>query len=146
MPLFTRAEMNLHISQSGKNIDRKSEHHSVPTSMKKAKTFLEDEYLQEILATSDDEHFYFKCLCHHSFRKNDLPHQLKVALCLLTGSVKHASCSCVAGKVGFCNHVLGLMIKLCKLSLYDCKDIRELNNDDDMNPTVACTSTLQLYA
>ena len=40
MPLFTKAEMDLHVSQSGKNIDQSKQSHSVPTSMKKAKTFV----------------------------------------------------------------------------------------------------------
>jgi hypothetical protein len=138
MPLFTRAEMNLHVSQSGKNIASVSKNHSVPTSMRKAKTFLEDEYLKDVLAASDNNYFYFKAFCYHSYRKNDDPHNLKLGLCLLTGNVQHAFCSCVAGSVGFCNHILGLMMKLCKLSLYDCKDIKELNHEEDMSAPVAC--------
>ena len=43
MPMFTKAEMNEHITRSGKYIANK-DHHSVPTSLRKAKTFLEDEY------------------------------------------------------------------------------------------------------
>ena len=43
MPLFTRAEMDLHISKSGKNFDRNKQNHAVPTSMKKAKTLLDDD-------------------------------------------------------------------------------------------------------
>ena len=35
MPFFTRAEMNLHISKSGKRIDPTSKAHSVPTSIRK---------------------------------------------------------------------------------------------------------------
>ncbi|KAK2547160.1 hypothetical protein P5673_033064 [Acropora cervicornis] len=51
MPMFTRAEMNEHIARSGKNISD-IQNHSVPTSLKKAKTSLEDEYLREINAAS----------------------------------------------------------------------------------------------
>lgn len=124
MPLFTRAEMDFHISKSGKTLDPKSTaQHSVPTSMRKAKTFLEDEYLKEILASSDDKYFYVKSLCHHSYRKNDPPHNLKIALDLISGEVKSSNCSCVAGQVGFCNHILALMFKICKFSLRGCKDI-----------------------
>ena len=36
-------------------------------------------------------------------------------------------------------------MKICKLSLYGCKDVRELEEEDDMRPTKACTSTLQLW-
>ena len=38
------------------------------------------------------------------------------ALCLVSGVVKYASCTCVAGSVGFCNHVLAVMMKLCNFS------------------------------
>ncbi|CAH3146894.1 unnamed protein product [Pocillopora meandrina] len=90
MPLFTRAEMDLHISKSGKNFDRNKQNHAVPTSMKKAKTFLD-------------------------------------------------------GSVGFCNHVLAVMMKLCKFSLYCCQDIKDLENESDMTQAKACTSSLQLW-
>ena len=70
MPMFTKAEMNDQITRSGKHIANK-DHHSVPTSLRKAKTFLEDEYLYEIMAASYQHCFYFKANCCHSFRKND---------------------------------------------------------------------------
>lgn len=146
--MFTRAEIDVHISKSGKSFDGKSmtdAQHSVPTCMRKAKTFLEDEYLKDITATSDDHHFYIKCLCHHSYKKNDPPHNLKVALDIITGEVKNSKCTCVAGQVGFCNHALALMFKICKFSLYACKDTSDLDNEDDMTPKRACTSSLQIW-
>lgn len=145
MPFFTRAEMNKHISKSGKNIGSNISTHSVPTSVRKATTFLQDEYLKEILSGSDESYFYFKAQCHHSFRKNDPPHNLKVALCIVSGRVKHAYCTCVAGAVGFCNHVLALMMKVCKFTLYECKSVSDLENEDDMQPKQACTSMLQRW-
>ena len=71
-PIFTRAEMNEHIARSGKSISD-IQNHSVPTSLRKAKTFLEDEYLREINVASDHCCFYFQAKCCHSFRKTD-PH------------------------------------------------------------------------
>ena len=59
LPVFTRAEMNKHFARTGKNIGNK-DHHSVPTTLRKAKTFLEDKYLNEIMAASDQQRFYFK--------------------------------------------------------------------------------------
>ncbi|KAJ7375863.1 hypothetical protein OS493_038393 [Desmophyllum pertusum] len=145
MPFFTRAEMNLHIAKSGKNIDSTSKSHSVPTGVRKATIFLNDEYLKDISTASDENFFYFKSHCYHSFRKNDAPHNLKVALCIVSGEVKHASCSCVAGTVGFCNHILALLMKICKFTLYECKNVNELDNEDDMQQKQACTSTLQQW-
>ena len=60
MPFFTRAEMKQHISKSGENIGSNTSTHSVPTSVRKATTFVQDEYLKEILAVSDESYFYFK--------------------------------------------------------------------------------------
>lgn len=145
MPFFTRAEMNTHISRSGKNIDPNTTTHTVPTCIRKATTFLNDEYLKEILASSNEKFFYFKALCHHSYKKNDPPHHLKIKLCLLSGEVIHANCTCVAGKVGFCNHILALMLKICKFSLYESTSVNELDTEDDMNPKQACTSQLQQW-
>ena len=64
--------MDLHVSKSGKNIDQSKQSHTVPTSMRKAKTFFEDEYLKDVVAASDSEYFFFQCLCHHSFKKMKL--------------------------------------------------------------------------
>ena len=87
MPLFTKAEMNKNIENRRKRLG--SKHHSVPTSWKKGKTFLEEEYLKNIECTSDESYFYFRCKCYHSFRKNDEPHSLKLILSIL-GSLKES--------------------------------------------------------
>ena len=79
--------MNEHIARSGKSISN-TQHHSVPTSLRKAKTFLEDEYLREITAASDDCCFYFQAKCCHSFRKDEPQHQLKQALCIFRRDVR----------------------------------------------------------
>ena len=78
MPFFIRAEMNNHIAKSGKNIDS-SKSHSIPTIVRKATMFLNDESLKNLPAASDNTYFYLCCQCHHSFKKNDPPHNLKVA-------------------------------------------------------------------
>lgn len=50
--------MKKHIENSGKKMGS-VEHHSVPTSLKRAKTFLQDEYLKDIEANDDEHYFYF---------------------------------------------------------------------------------------
>lgn len=119
--MFTRAEMDDHINSSGKKIDNK-ENTSIPTSYTRAKTFLEDEYLHEIQTASDQGCFYFRAKCCRSYKENDL----KVMLCIITGTVLHAKCSCVAGTVGYCNHILALMFKLCKYTLSASKSTKDL--------------------
>ena len=115
--------------------------------MIKAKTFLKDEYLHDIETTFDQRCFYFQAKCFHSFKKNESPHNLKLALCIVSAEVLYAYCgpTCGAGKSGFCNHILALMLKVCKFSLYNCQDVTNLNEEDDENPSVACTSTLQKW-
>ena len=62
----------------------------------------------------------------------------------MTGEVKSACCSCVAGKVGFCNHVLAFMFKVCKFTLYNyfCQRPSE---EQDQQSSLACTSQLQQW-
>jgi len=143
-PMFSRAEIQKHVGNSGKKY-RNSEHHSLPTGLQKAKAFLADEYLHEIQTHCDQRYFYYHAMCFHSFKVNEAPHNLKLALCIVTGNVEYTYCgpSCAAGKSGFCNHVLALMMKVCKYTLYDCKDVRHLKDEEDENPTRACTSALQ---
>ena len=103
-PLFTRAQMDRHIVKSGKHIGGdKHAHHSVPTGFKKAKTYLEDEYLHDIHTNFDQQYSYNRCKCFHSFKRNESPHNLIFALCLISGEVVYANCgpSCAAGKSRF---------------------------------------------
>ena len=139
MSSFTRAEMNQHITNSGKKVAN-IQHHSIPTNLKKAKTFLTDQYLKDIGATSDQRHFYLRAKCYHSFKKSEAPHDLRFCLCLVSGQVVHAKCSCKAGQVGYCNHVLALMFKVCKFSLYDSKNTSDLCDEEDEQPDLASTS------
>jgi len=92
-------------------------------------------------------YFFFKAKCYHSFKVNEQPHELKLALCIISGEVEYAYCgpSCAAGKSGFCNHMLALMLKVCKYSLYGCLDVKSLSNEEDERPTLVCTSTLQKW-
>ena len=142
MPCFTRAEMNQHVANSGTRIAN-AEHHLIPTNLKKVKTFLKDEYLKEIEANSNQRYFYLKAKCYHSFRKSEAPHDLRFTMCIVSGQVIHANCSSKAGKVGYCNHVLALMFKACKFSLFDSKSTEDLCQEDDEQPDLACTSQLQ---
>ena len=144
MPMFTRLQMNRHVLKSGKAIAN-VDHHTVPTGLVKARRFLEDEYLEDIECVSDSRHFFFKGKCCHSFRKSDPPHNLQIALCILSGEVVSASCSCVAGKVGFCNHVLALMFKMCKYTLFSSTTTKDLSEEQDQQSSVACTSQLQQW-
>ena len=145
-PFFSRVEIDKHISQSGKLIGVSS-HHSSPTGLMKAKTCLQDEYLHDIKAAYDQRCFYYRAKCFHSFKTNESPHQLKLALCIVSGEVEYAYCgpTCGAGKSGYCNHILALMLKVCKFSSFNCKKVTDLHDEEDENPSTACTSNLQQW-
>lgn len=89
MPPFTRAEMNQDIESSRKRV-RNADHHSIPTNLKKAKTFLKDEHLKDNEANSEQRYFYPRAKCQHSFSKRDAPHSLRFALCIISGQVLYA--------------------------------------------------------
>ena len=139
--------MNSFVIKSGKAIANK-DHHTVPMGLIKARRFLDDEYLEEIECASNSKLFFFKGKCCHSFKKSEPPHNLKICLCIVTGEVKSACCSCVAGKVGFYNHVLAFMFKMCKFTLYNsyCTSVKELSEEQDQQSSLACsTSQLQQW-
>ena len=56
-----------------------------------------------------------------------------------------ATCTCAAGKVGYCNHTLALMLKICKYSLFESKTTDNLKDEVDENLALACTSKLQSW-
>ena len=56
-----------------------------------------------------------------------------------------SSCTCVAGKAGFCKHISALMLKICKFSLFEAKTTKDLCQEKDENPELACTSQLQKW-
>ena len=144
MPFFSRAEMDKFVALTGKSLGCAGEK-SVPTGLKKATTFLKDEYLKNIESYSDQRYFFMRCKCYHSFRKNDPPHNVFLALCIVSGDVKDSKCSCVAGSLGYCNHSLALMLKACKFSLYGSQNTKDLENEADQIPEQACTSKLQTW-
>ena len=86
-----------------------------------------------------------KAKCYHSFRKSEAPHDLCFTMCIVSAQVIHVNCSCKAGKVGYCNHVLALMFKESKFSLFDSKSTAALCQEDDEQPDIACTSQLQKW-
>ena len=121
------------------------EHHSVPTGLNRANTFLQEEYLKDIEASDDENFFYLKCKCYHSYKKHETPHTIQVALCIIALCIMAASCTCAAGKVGYCNHTLALMLKICKYSLFESKTTEDLRDELDENPALACTPKLQSW-
>ena len=56
-----------------------------------------------------------------------------------------SNCTCVAGKVGFCNHISALLLKICKFTLFEAKSTKDLCEEKDEHPELARTSQLQKW-
>ena len=87
-PLSTRAERDTHIRKLWENIPG-LKHHTLTTSLRKAKTFLEENIFMKLRQTVMNA-ISVIVQCFHSFKKDEDPHQLKLALCITTGAVAHA--------------------------------------------------------
>ena len=82
---FTPAQIDSHIASSGKK--QNSDYHSLPTGLRKAKAFLEDEYLHDIQTTHDPRYFYYHAKCFYGFKVREDPYKLKTsALYFFRGS------------------------------------------------------------
>ena len=74
--------------------------------------FFIEGYLHNVFAKkhAESNSFYFRALCYRSLRKSEPPHKIRIAISLKEPyHVLGASCTCVAGALGFCNHAIGLM-------------------------------------
>ena len=138
--------MDKHVARSGKNMGARV-HISLPSGLAKAKTYLQDDYLYDIQTNYDQRYFFYRVKCFYSFKRNENPHNLDLVLCIVSGDMMYADCglSCAAGKAGFCNHILTLMLKVCKYSLYNCVNVTELKDEVDQNSSTVCTLALQTW-
>ena len=132
LPQVSKATIDQHVAKSGKKKV------SVPTGQRRAKQFLQENYLHEIETNSNDLYFFVKAKCFRSYKKNEQPHNLKIVLHKDAGNVSYASCTCVAGLCGFCNHILAVLMKLCQFCLFESENV----SDDE---EVSCTSKPQQW-
>ena len=91
---------------------------------------LEAESLEETFLTADSIYttktknlFKVKGLCKASMKK-DL-RKVFVSINRATSMVSSADCSCPAGKSGYCNHVMALLLELADYSLRGLKKFPE---------------------
>ena len=57
----------------------------------------------------------------------------------------HQRCNEGNGEVGYCNHTLALLLKLCKFTVFECQSTRDLCQETDQNAALVCTSELQKW-
>jgi len=83
-------------------------------------------YLHNVLVKlhKGSKTFYIRALHYRSLQKNESPQKIRLAISTKQPyDVLASSCTCVAGSLGFCNHVVGLMYLvshyyLTKLNLF----------------------------
>ena len=119
---------------------------SLPTGLAKAKTYLQDDYLHDIQTNYDQRYFFYRAKCFHSFKRHENPHYLDLALCIVSGDVMYANCgsSCAAWKSSFCNHILALMLKVCKYTLYNCVNVTERVHERTRQEVITLMSQILL--
>ena len=87
-----------------------------------------------IFTKCDKGIFYVKGLCKASMKKEK--RSVAVKLSTISSKVLDGSCSCPAGKSGYCNHVMALLLELADYSLSQFKSVPE---------EIACTSRLRQW-
>ena len=97
--------------------------------LKNKKCFLGSD---SIFTKCDKRVFYVKGLCKASIKKEKL--SVAVKLSTITGKVLDGSCSYPAGKSGYCNHVMALLLELADYSLSQFKSVPK---------EIVCTSRLR---
>lgn len=131
LPLFTRREIDQHVSKCGK---LKKLH--IKKTLERGLKFKEERYisLESLFTARTLKYFLAKAHCRASMKK--VHRVVEVQLNRRNGEVEHAKCNCPAGMSGYCNHVMALLLELAEYSLNNLKRV----------PTEkACTSVLRKW-
>ena len=110
-------------------------HESISRTSVRGRLFQNERFLlSESVYTSSNLYFYVKARCRVSMEKEH--RKALVQLCKRTGEVHKATCSCPAGKSGYCNHVMALLYEIAEYSL---------NSLTQVPQEKACTSVLRKW-
>ena len=111
LPIFTRREIHLHVKKSGKLKGKSISKTSVRGRLFKLERFLSS---NSVYTAFNLLHFYVKARSKASMKKE--LRNVRIQLCKRTGTceVYKATCSCSAGKSGYCNHVMALLYEIAK--------------------------------
>ena len=131
MPPMTIKEIEAHRKNSGKGSGG-----PVMKTLERGRRFKEERYItaDSVFTAVQGPTFLVKATCKASM-KNEY-RQVKLNLCIETGNVIDAVCSCPAGLSGYCNHVMALLIELADYSLNQLNEVPE---------EIACTSKLRQW-
>ena len=129
LPQFTIKEIEQHRQLSGKTPES-----AIIKTLDRGRKFKNERYItsDSIFKKCDKGIFYVKGLYKASMKKEK--RSVAVKLCTTTRKVLDGSCSCPAGKSGYCNHVMALLLELADYSLRQLKSVPE---------GIVCTSRLR---
>ena len=131
LPQFTIKEIEQHRQLSGKTPES-----AIIKTLNTGRKFKNERYItsDSIFAKRYKGIFYVKGLCKASMNKEKRSVTVKPST--ITSNVLDGSCSCPAGKSGYCNHVIVLLLELVDYSLSQFKSVPE---------EIACTSWLRQW-
>ena len=129
LPQFTIKEIEQHRQLSGKTPES-----AIIKTLDRGRKFKNERYItsDSIFTKCDKRVFYVKGLCKASMKKEKCSAAVK--LTTITSKVLDGSSSCPAGKSGYCNHVMTLLLELADYSLSQFKSVPK---------EIACTSRLR---
>ena len=131
LPQFTIKEIEQHRQLSGKTPES-----AIIKTLDRGRKFKNERYItsDSIFKKCDKGIFYVKGLCKASMKKEK--RLVTVKSSTITSKVLDGSCSCPAGKSGYCNHVIALLLELADYSLSQFKSVPK---------EFACTSWLRQW-
>ena len=116
LPVFTRHETDKHVKNRGKIKGK-----SIKKTAYRSKFFKQERFISSdtIYTVQNRKFLLVKCLCKASMKK--LNRHVTVHINRKISAVDKASCTCPAGKSGYCNHVMALLYELADYSLQSVK-------------------------
>ena len=131
---FTIKEIDQHRQLSGKTPES-----AIIKTLDRGRKFKNERYItsDSIFTKCEKGLFYVKGLCKASMKKEK--RSVAVKRSTISSKVLDGSCSCPAGKSGYCNHVMALLLELADYSL------SQLNLFKFVPEEIACTSRLRQW-
>ena len=132
LPVFTRREIDIHAKNCSK-----TKRKAIKKTNFRGSLFKQERYLTSdtIYTARKGRFFLAKCCCRASMKK--VKRNVLVHISRRTSLVEKASCTCPAGKSGYCSHVMALLHELADYSL---------NSLEKVPPEKACISQLRKWA
>ena len=143
-PILTDHIILTHLQTSGKQLKPKKQKDAVPTNIDYSTLQRGHQYFMEgyipgknVMFCLKDSVIWIKARCYRSQKKHETMHEVKVAIANeYPHHVTRAVCSCMAGKAGMCNHVVGLLKQIIYYVLMKLKSVPE---------DLSCTQMQQLW-